>query len=680
MSISKVIYERHEIDDVEFINYEPEYLFWPSLAYNVVVTVSKDSSMNIFEKTALMLMSHSLYDIKRLSKQMCVGEGFIKLLLNRLRDNGYLKGFELTDAGKELLGQSENAHEDCVSGYVLQDCLSGQFHPIILPKISKRQGDLSEDRGIISFRPSPRSKPIEGKIVSSNFAQDRKLTSSDVIHIIKQAARLSVFNQQDDEDKKNFILDQGKVRVSPDKPERLYICTRIDVGKYNNIYITDAFRNAESQILISNLNNSLLDKTISDIKGRYLNQEVVGSPSASSSFMDKYNELCYLLRSPFSSQNNEVKAMKRNEEAIMEEGLENLYTALEMAFRKMLSNYNCEDQIRALSQFYPNKIQEMFESLAKSAGFSFKWHKDLPENLHKGFTFHKEFFLYSGNYLKTVLRGEGNLQHLVGISLALYGSKHIAPMKHLVEECPDSLCLFSYLGPFRKEFSHGAIAIQLPNKEQFEFCRNEVIKIVRILVNDADEELLIVPEGYSSDEWHNAVLLAEHELENHLGHSRFQSFPPAVKSNLRGIVLYRILNNPLEMFKKIFTSLESSLVFVLEHIDKSVIDGRAVKNKVKQLYPDLPEFFFHTNDIKLTKTLLGDKTALRQNLLCVMANSSNHEIVFDKNNRELVGKVLSMRTHNWRETLLNNATSDDVFTLGENIIVFVNLLLKEHDL
>lgn len=692
-----IIYNKHKINGLSFDS-EIVPVLWPVLAYNIVLQARKPSKLNIFEKSVLGICNIKMSNHEILSDVLCIPIGFIKIIVQSLKDKGLLNNFKLTNEGKKLLEEIQSIEVENQNAVIFRDCLSGKF----LPHIEKKliiYNKKSKNNNEITFLVN--NKPITGFEIRFPKKKYSLPTINEIYDVIKLSNILAKEDLRDKGVEKVLYLEDSSINICKYDSQLVYLYTEVCKSSDNSndmIWVTDPFHNTDCDILqkdfINGNTSEYLEEIAKKIQGQNLttNLEDYNDNPDSKIIIDSYKNLNFLLR-PLYDDNKDIKLIDNK----LIERIVDFQNALEQSFMLYLKKYDIEPRVKSLASLRnPDKICELFNELAfNKVGFSKIWNIETKPKIEKDSNssdlickYSENFFRISGGHFNNILRNEGNLKELFALALALHQKESLPEINKLVKEFPDLPCFLSYINSNKNYGLHGENIFFLPTEDQLEECRQLTIKIISILLNQNNlEEDAEKAEGLDIplEKYRDLSKKANYELQKVFGYGRLQRLPENIRNSLCDLKLHCLLKKDVKMaFYYIQRSLDATFGYVLrivlnnKNYNISDINGKIVLEKIKQKFPNLPPEFTSIKESKISSTLRGGKESLRANLLCLMALSDSLKFL-DKEPSyiQTIKKILEIRTHNFVDSL-KNVEQNGIYGLENDVIGIINLLLKEH--
>jgi hypothetical protein len=104
-------------------------LFWPAIAFQVIVCTRSERSLNMFQEVVLRMARAGVTKREEIAEQTCLRPSLIKVVAVQLQAMGLLHASGLpTSAGEKLLDESRD-YEETTTGYVFRDAWEGRLLP-----------------------------------------------------------------------------------------------------------------------------------------------------------------------------------------------------------------------------------------------------------------------------------------------------------------------------------------------------------------------------------------------------------------------------------------------------------------------------------------------------------------------------------------------------------------------
>lgn len=648
-------------------------LLWPANVFSVLVAGYPQRKLNFFEVSILRLLNLNLCNIEILCERTCLREGFIRLILRRLRDQGYVNEFHLTALGLDMLNKTMAEQPEIRNVFVFRDCLSKKFYPIIASRLEIKSGRSNED-GEIMFRTAKSSKKISASI-ACQVCRCSPPTQADVMEIIHEFNALCVSQAVDS----NSIYRESPehIEISKEKPDFVWFYSEARLGRKNHrIYVSDPFWDHDSVILGENMNSDILNRIAVEIK-----QRGVTVPDESYNKINRFESL-ELLLSPLTDKNDKSDQLPNFSDSDRMERLSDYCYALEQAFKKMLNEYDYKKLVNTLREIDENTIKDVLMNLAIDMGLKphYKGNldpqiTDLKPWLKQDFSL-EHFFLFSGSRLQECLSGEASLRFWLGLALLVDKKSSLISFRKLLNT--DFILFVNYLIGFRNSEYHGDISEKLPTMTQLKLCLEITRDIVDCLLPDLNISSLACNEmsGLDLQTRDERYYKAEADLTHRLGYAKMRKLPRDVREKLIQIKFHTIGKHKTYIFSNIL--IVDSLMFRITRAERlPELPGNEVLQRAKSNFPQLPEIFWEINPRKLTNTIAGVPQSLRASLLCLMAFCEKHKAFFNSNRLQYLEEILHLRKHNWQECVQSQPFGE-IEKLGEQTIAFATAIIEEY--
>ena len=652
-------------------------LLWPTNVFSVLVAAYPQRQLNFFEIGILRLLRLNSCNVEILCKQTCLRDGFIRLILRRLRDQGFVRDFHLTEQGLDLLNETMAEQPVTRNVFVFRDCLSKKFYPIIASKLEIQHGSARD--GDVFFRPSKSSRKISA--IPAHQACNRlpPPTQSDVMEIIHDFNVLSLSHTVNSSSVYNESPEH--IEICGEKPDFVWLYSDARLGRKNHrIYVSDPFWEQDSVILGENMNCSELNHIAMDLKQRGVT--VTGELPLENNKIDHFESLGFLLR-PLNEEKDPSAPLPLLSDSDRMERLSDYYYAIEQAFKKMLDEYDYKNLIDSLRGIDDNTIQGVLMNLAVDKGMPphYRPPSDVIKSskispwLKQDFSL-KQFFLFSGSRLQECLTGEANLRFWLGLALLVDKKRPLPSLRRLFKK--EFLQFIIYLVAFRNSEYHGDISKVLPTMPQLESCLKKTRDIVDCLLPELNISSLAYNEmsGLDTKTRDERYYKAESDLTHQLGYEKMRKLPSKLREKLIQIKFHMIGKHKNYIFSNIM--IIEHLMFKIAHAERLPdIPGSEVLQRAQSHFPQLPHIFWEINPRKLTNTIAGIPQSFRASLLCLMAFCEKHKGFFNADRLQYLECVLHLRTHNWQECVQSKPFSE-IEKIGEQTIAFTTAIIEEY--
>ena len=676
-------------------------LLWPTYVFSVLVAEYPQRKLNFFEICILRLLGLSSCNVDILCERTCLREGFVRLILRRLRDQGLVKEFHLTEQGQDMLNETMAEEPVIRNVFVFCDCLSKKFYPMIASKLEIRHGNGGDDN--ISFSVTKGSRRISAS-PACQPSRCKPPTQTDVMEIIHEFNALCATQTADSPS--IYQESPENIEVSREKPDLVWLYSEARLGRNNHrIYVSDPFWSSDSVILGENMDFPELDRVTAELKRRGVT--IHGEPHFDGDDkIDRFESLQSRLR-PLSGNPDQAELQTNLSESDRMERLSDFYYALEQSFKKMLEAYDYTNLVNSLRGFDENTIRDLLIRLAADLGVKSRHGRNndnapappppdtradksdaaggdtgpnveppapkpwLKQNLSL-----ERFFSFSGSRLQECLTGEANLRFWLGLALLVDKKRPLPARQKLFRT--EVFQFIDYLSDFRNSEYHGGMAEQLPTRNEMESCLVIARGIVDFLLPDSNISALADSETSDLDEQslNERYYKAESDLIHQLGYAQMRQLPKDLKEKLIRIRFHIIGRNREYIFSNIL--MIDSLLFKIAAAERlPEIPGNDVLQRARSHFPQLPEIFWEVNPRKLTGVIAGIPQSLRASLVCLMAFCEKHRAFFTPERLLYLEQVLRLRTHDWQGNVLKKDFTE-IEKLGEQTISFTIAIIKEY--
>ena len=695
----KILYHKPNWDGLDLFPDVSVKLLWPTWVFSVLAAVYPQRQLNFFEICILRLLRLASCNVDILCERTCLREGFIRLILRRLRDRGYVKEFHLTELGADVLDDTLAEEPEIRNVFVFQDCLSKKFYPILALKLDIKSG--RDDARNVRFAVSRDQKKIEARTACPQSPYE-KPKPDDVKKIIHEFQNLHIPDMMNTEEFAS--VSPQSIEISRGKPDLIWAYSEARLGKNNRrIYVSDPFLGLDSIILGENMFAPELNSVATGLMRRGVT--LSGEPPYGDGKIGRFESLADLLR-PLEAGNDPAKLQSDLSAGDTIRHLSDYYYAMEQAFRKMLAEYDYTNLANSLRRCDEETIISLLIPLAADLGLNISRRQRVvatsdddsaaptepddqnasdDRSSHDAATASKpwlkkkfipeRFFSFRGSRFQECLRGEANLRVWLGLAMLVNKKSPLPALRKLFQE--DFLLFIDYLADFRNAQDHGETVERLPERKQLEECRNTVRGIVSCLLPDlmsaqTYEETADLSEKKRSELHYQA----EADLCRELGYAETYSLPRKLRKKLIEIKFHTLCGSQTYIFSNILVI--DNLMFNIASAEKlPSLPGADVLRKARDNFPSLPEIFWEINPKKLAGTIAGVAQSLRASLVCLLAFGENHRTFFTPERLQYLEQVLRLRTHNWREGVSRLAFSE-IASLGEQTISFAVAIIKEY--
>lgn len=700
----KVLYHKPNWDGLDLFPDVSVRLVWPTWVFSVLAAVYPQRELNFFEICILRMLRLTSCNVEILCERTCLREGFIRLILRRLRDQGYVKDFHLTERGTDVLDNTIAEEPEIRNVFVFQDCLSKKFYPIIASKLDIKSGKAEDTN--VWFRVSKKQK-IDARMACPQSPYE-KPKLDDVKKIIHEFGNLNI--QYSINTEAVYSESPQSIEISRARPELVWVYSEARLGKNNHrIYVSDPFLDLDSVILSENMFAQELNGIATELKQRGVT--LSGEMTSGDEKICRYESLDYLLR-PLDAEVDPSQLQSNLSTDEIMGHLSDYYYAMEQAFKKMLAEYDYTNLANSLRGTDEETLKSLLIQLAADLGLRISrqrssvtanagGHSDalvaptVPDDQSvqetdndcsstpttskpwlKNKLILEHFFFFRGSRFQDCLSGEANLRVWLGLAMLVNTKMPLPALKKLFQV--DFLLYIDYLADFRNAQDHGVTPKRFPDRDQLAECLNATRDIVSCLLPD----LNISAQTYdniaelSEKDRIARYYKAEADLIRELGYARTRNLPKSLREKLIAIKFHTLCGNQDRIFSNI--QVIDNLMFQIARAEKiPSTPGVEVLRKARSNFPSLPEIFWEINPQKLVGTIAGVAQSLRASLVCLLAFGEKHRGFFTPERLQYLEQVLRLRTHNWREGVSRQPFSE-IASLGEQTISFAVAIIKEY--
>jgi len=674
-----------------------EDILWPCHAFTVSIPHKRKHDLNIFEETILKLTWIETGDANKIAEITCLDKELVSFIQNRLYHMDLVDDRRnITKKGHILLEKwnndfEENVEYEYAAVTVFVDLLNGNLLPYIHTGCLEHQNIRWIDEKFIEVNLGTTGKPKHvtcrrirpGKSSFWNFIP----TPKDIVKTVREFRKK--YNRY-------VFMTKGISQAPPpltiadaitvhDKPELIYLhCVAlIQVGN-SSLLVTDGvgfgfserFANyltiQDWKWIINLKNKGVIDKI--GVKNRtdnnfsnksYKYSEISKKLKYSQIALDKIKDIV-----PDSS--NYEYEFKRE----IENGIKNLYAALEWALRQVVAN----NPVPEWEQFFSNQNfrdnEKLLYGFAKKVGFS------LNEKNQK-------LLQVKPGAIRQIEHGKVELQPLLALAIAGANSKAIHPLHNLAKNHPGFLNYALRLKRYRDPIEHGGTEKLNIDKEILEELSTTTISIITTLIPDIVNDL---DEGVGKEpdiDIHQDRLKAEIELEKKFGTALLYEMNNDTKEQLirSEMMLARYDNGKaIEIIKCYYSAVQQILFDItmdrrIENEKNSMKDEAIEKIVQFGFYPApdaIPEQISTVNTKRLFRTIQGSNTTLGAHLLAIFLLGSENELLqLQKSYPEFVdfvAKLIKLRGHGNQHQF--DFSRDDMELLKNNVFKAIKIITE----
>lgn len=560
-------------------------VLWPCHAFNISIPQKKKSGLNVFEETVLKITEIEYGDTEKIAAITCLEKELVAFIQNRLNQLGLLNHrYELSATGQGLLNEWYNKSDENLEYAVVTmfvDLLSGKLLPYVsTEQLSYKKLSRIGDNGFIDFLINPineKSRVSARQIRPSkdsfwNVVPD----SSDIIRAIREFKKKY---------KRYALLKQGVDQYPPlvpmaeaislnENPELIYLHCEVFVQTSSDeILVTDGcgfgFSETFAKYLISQN-----WQWLSDLKSQAITENLDNSKERKSDRkLFKYTEISKRITQSKSNLeriknlNIDSSYNESNYRQEIEEGIKNLYAALEWSLRQVVAeNMVAEwESVFSTNNFQNN--ERLLIEFAKKIGFLVN-----EKN--------KSLLQVKPGAIRQIKNGKVELQPLLALAIAGANVSANHPMHHLAKNHAGFLSHIYRLKKYRDPIEHGSAEKLNIDKNTLEEFTKITTSIVTLLVPGVAEDLRNYGSSANHENINQERLKASIKLDKALGIALVSSLRSNIKEQLirSEIMLEKFtLEKNIEIIKCYAAVLQQILIDVVKERTLLEFEGYCIR-------------------------------------------------------------------------------------------------------
>ena len=642
-------------------------VLWPCHAFNISIPQKKKSGLNVFEETVLKITEIESGDTEKIALLTCLENELVAFIQNRLNQLGLLNDrYELSEHGQELLNEWQNKSDgnlEYTVATVFINLLSGKLLPYVsTEQLSHKKISRIGDNGFIDFLINPTNEKSRVSARQIRPAKDSFWKavpdSNDIIRAIrdfkKKYKRHSLLNQDTYQYPPPVPMAEA-ISVHED-PELVYLhCEAlIQVGN-SDLLVTDGcgfgFSESFADYLTSQDWQWITNLKRQGVVDSFGIAEAADNQSSRKSF--SYPEISKRIKWSKSSlekiKNLTVNSTnyERDYRQEIENGIKNLYAALEWSLRQVVAENPCTEWEYLFSGSNFRDNERLLIGFAKKVGFSVN-----EKN--------QSLLQVKAGAIRQIAKGKVELQPLLALAIAGANSNASHPIHLLAQNQSGFLSFALRLKKYRDPIEHGSTeTLNIEDRMLEELIESTVPAIVSLVPGVADdlgETINVV----NDDDIHQERLKANIEMEKLLG--------TAFVSKLSGDIKEQLIRSELMLAN--FTDEKTIEIIkcyasILQHTLFDVVKDRRLETKLDTIRESAVEKIvrsgFYTSEERVPKSITtvslknikyasqGYSTTLGANLLVVFLLGTENELIeLQKLNPTLidfVANLIQLRGH-----------------------------------
>jgi len=670
-------------------------VLWPCHAFNIYIPQKKKSGLNVFEETVLRITEIESGDTEKIALLTCLEKELVAFIQNRLNQLGLLNDrYELSDDGKKILESWRNKAEASVeyaAGTGFVDLHTGKILPFINMGSLKNEKIKSIDDNFITVEIGSTGKSTTHRCrlirPSQNSYWKAVPDSNDIIRAIrgfnKRYKRYALLNHSVDQYPPS--VPKAEAISLHENPELIYLhCEAlIQVGN-SDLLVTDGcgigFSESFTNYLTSQDWQWVTNLKTLGVVDSFGNSKVSNNQSSRKSF--RYPEISKRIERSKSSL-EKIKNLtvnntnyERDYRQEIENGIKNLYTALEWSLRQVVAENPVSEweYIFSGSNFRDN--ERLLIGFAKKIGFSVN---DKNQSLLQ----------VKAGAIRQIENGKVEFQPLLALAIAGAISNACHSIHRLAQNHSGFLSHALGLKKYRDPIEHGSTEKLSVDEKMFEELIKTTVPMIISLVPDVAEDLDEGKKIYNDRNINQERLKATIALEQALG--------TAFLSNLSGDIKEQLIRSELMLTQftqemaieviKCYASVMQQTLFDAVNdrrleVKSDTIRESAVEKIVQvgffSAVDRVPEQLSTVAPHNVRRAVQGSSTTLGAHLLAVFLLGSESELIelqkSDPKFVEFVADLIRLRGHGNKQQ--SDYTLDDIESLKNNVFKAIKIITE----
>ena len=535
-----------------------QHVLWPCHAFNISIPQKKKTGLNVFEEVILKITEIESGDTEKIALLSCLEKELVVFIQNRLKQLGLLDNrYELSECGQELLNEWKNKSDgnlEYTVATVFVDLLSGKLLPYVsTEQLSYKKISRIGDNGIIDFlvNPTDEKSMVRARQIypEKNSFWEKVPDSNDIIRAIrefkKKYRRHVLLSRGVDQDQYPPIAPLDNVISLHENPELVYLHCNVLIQSGNpDLLVTDGcglgFSESFANYLTSQNWTWVTDLKERGVVGKIGNAG--GSDGRSSKKSFKYAEISKRIDESRSAlqkiKNLEINSTyyESDYRQKIEDGIKNLYAALEWSLRQVVANNPVSEweQVFSVRNFQEN--EKLLMGFAKKVGFTVN-----KENL--------SLLQVKPGAIRQIENGKVELQPLLALAIAGANSNANHPVHRLAQNHSDFLSHVLRMKKYRDPIEHGRTEELEVDENTLQELIETTVPMIISLVPDVAEDLGEADNFFNDTDINQERLKANIVLERALGTAFVSNLSVDIKEQLirAELILSHVTTEKAEM-------------------------------------------------------------------------------------------------------------------------------------
>lgn len=671
-------------------------VLWPCHAFNISIPQKKKSGLNVFEETVLKITEIESGDTEKIALLTCLEKELVAFIQNRLNQLGLLNDRnELSEHGQELLNEWQNKSDgnlEYTVATVFVDLLSGKLLPYVsTEQLSYKKISRIGDKGWIDFLINPTNEKSRVSARQIRLAKDSFWKavpdSNDIIRAIREFKKKY---------KRHALLNQGVEQYPPpvpmaeaislhENPDLVYLHCHVLLQTGNSdLLVTDGCGFGFSESFTNYLTSQNFD-WLTKLKQQGVIDKVgnsADSDNRSSRRSFKYTEISKrIVRS--KSALGKIKNLKVNSTYYesdyrqeIENGIKNLYAALEWALRQVVAENPVSEweQVFSASTFRDN--EKLLVGFANKIGFTVS---DRNQSLLQ----------VKAGAIRQIENGKVELQPLLALAIAGANNNARHPLHLLAQNHSGFLTHALKLKKYRDPIEHGSTEKLTIDDKKLEELIGSTVPAIISLVSGVADDLGEVDKVVNGGDVNQERLKAIIEIEKELGTEFVSTLSGDIKEQLNRseLMLAQFVTEKSIEIIKCYASIMQHTLFdavkdrrletKIDTIRESAVE-KIVQTGFFSALERVPEQLSTVAPRNIRRAVQGSSTTLGAHLLAAFLLGSESELIELQKSYptfvDFVANLIRLRGHGNKHQ--SDFSRDDVESLKNNVFKAIKIITE----